>query len=280
MVDATLQLATSVPIAAGTQDARIALDAPELWETFEGRVLSNGAPVANVDVSLRCRAHDVQARAFGGRVELCFDFPGARTRTDAEGRFKLPDVPKHGCFIVMRGETIIPHSHTLEPTLSARGTDIEVEGRCQLRVDLAPPVDRADAIALVDGEGQPLDILVLSFGSTNATTSLPVDHWTTWESCRRAGGTSVGRRSAARACGAETTSLRQRRHDDGRLATDRQSPSAHPEHPPIAPQPTPSPDAGLHLESPDTSTGRRERFSPPRPPSRRRRRGIQGRYPP
>lgn len=174
MVDATLQLATSVPIAAGTEDARIALDAPELWESFEARVVSNGAPIANVEVSLRCRAHDVQARAFGGRVELCFDFPGARTRTDAEGRFKLPDVPKHGCFLVMRGETIIPHSHTLTPTLSARGTDIEVEGRCQLRVDLAPPLDRADAIALVDGEGQPLDILVLSFGSTNATTDLPL----------------------------------------------------------------------------------------------------------
>jgi hypothetical protein len=145
-----------------------------VWTEFAGRVVSDGAPVANVDVSLRCSAHEVQARAFGGRVELRFDFPGARTRTDADGRFTLRDVPKHGCFVVMRGDSIIPHSVTLAPTMAARGTDLEVEGRCQLRVDLAPPVDRADAIALVDGDDGPLDLLVLSFGSTNATTDLPL----------------------------------------------------------------------------------------------------------
>ncbi len=174
LVDTTLQLATSAPIPAGTADARIALGRPEVWEEFGGRVACGGAPVANVEVSLRRTARDIQARAFGGRVVLRFDFPGARTRTDAEGRFTLRDVPRHGCFLMLKGDAILPANHLLDPTARGQGTEIEVDGRCQLRVEIAPPLDRADAIALVDGRGEPLDLLVLSFGSTSATTDLPL----------------------------------------------------------------------------------------------------------
>ncbi|MEZ5966070.1 MAG: sigma-70 family RNA polymerase sigma factor [Planctomycetota bacterium] len=174
LVSATLQTQTTATIEAGTHDARIALERPEAWSTFAGRVVSAGVPVADVDVSLRCDAHAVRARAFGGRVELRFDFPGARTRTDREGRFTLRDVPKHGCFVVLRGETIVPRRAELEATMAGGGTDFVVEGRCQLRVDLGGGSDRADAVALTDGDGKPLDLLVLSVGSTNAVTDLPL----------------------------------------------------------------------------------------------------------
>jgi hypothetical protein len=130
--------------------------------------------MANVTIGVRCTPFGVRARAFGGTVDVRFQYPGASARTDEDGRFTLRDLPRQGCHLILRGEGIVPHEHPIDAATSPAGSVIEVDGRCQVQVKLSGRSDRADGIAARDERGQPLDLLVLAAGSTNAYTDLPL----------------------------------------------------------------------------------------------------------
>ena len=70
----------------------------------------------------------------------------------------------------VRGDDIVP----AKVDITGDSVDIRVEMRCHLEVVLRDPVGRFDAISVADEDGAGLDILVLTEGSTNAWTGVPL----------------------------------------------------------------------------------------------------------
>lgn len=169
----SLQIESCGPLLAGTLDARLRLPAVDVHARFVARVLCQGRPMPGVAVALRCTPYAQRTRVMGGSVEVRFEHPGGTARTDRDGRFELRDVPKRGCHLILRGDEIVPQRYEV-PADAAGTVDIEVDARCQVQVKLRPPLERADAVAAVDDQGQRLDLLVLAAGSTNAYTDLPL----------------------------------------------------------------------------------------------------------
>lgn len=165
----SLEVVTSESIRAGEPAAVIRLGPPDLFERVEGRVLGeDGRALADVEVSLYRPVIDARARIFGGNSQLVIVEYSGRTTSDAEGRFRFANVPRSGAQLSVRGDAIVP---TKADVVSAV-VDIPVETRCHLEVVLREASGRFDSIQVADGEGERLDIMVLTEGSTNAWTSV------------------------------------------------------------------------------------------------------------
>jgi len=82
-------------------------------------------------------------------------------RTDAEGRFTLRNVAKEGVAILVHGEAILFAKVRLGEETDVDDVRIVVNRRMHLQVELDPPVDRADEVRVLDGEGQPMDLIVM-----------------------------------------------------------------------------------------------------------------------
>ena len=165
----SLEVVTSDSIQAGETSAVIRLGPPDLFELVEGRVLSeDGQALPDVEVSLYRPVIDARARIFGGNSQLVVIEHTGRVNTDAEGRFRFEDVPRSGAQLSVRGDGIVP---TKDDVTSAT-VDIPVETRIHFEVVLRESDGRFDSIQVVDGEGKPLDLLVLTEGSVNAWTGV------------------------------------------------------------------------------------------------------------
>ncbi|MCC6406782.1 MAG: sigma-70 family RNA polymerase sigma factor [Planctomycetes bacterium] len=173
--DDPLALATSEPLAAGRDDVRVTLPLGERWAKFRGRVLDDfGAPLAGVRVRERMNVVDTTGRVYGGRVQLVLYQQGQRVETDDDGWFELEDVPKRGVALDFQGDLVLPQSAELGPGDEPERWSIVVHSRCNLQVELAPPLDRGNRVQALDGEGRPLDLLVIRGGSVNAYTEIEV----------------------------------------------------------------------------------------------------------
>lgn len=160
-----LDVFTSAPFEAGTHGIVVQLDAPALHPLVRGRILDeDGAPVAGAALTVLRPMVDVTARVFGGSSHVSRVEFGATATSDADGRFELRDVPLAGAALYARGEGIVPSSRPID------GPELElvVERRCHLEVVLREPVTRYERIQVLDGNGQPLDLLQLTEGSTSA----------------------------------------------------------------------------------------------------------------
>jgi hypothetical protein len=172
----TLQAHTSDPIAAGEPSADVRLPAPDVWPELAGILVDDrGEPQAGVRVEVDAEAYGVRARFFGGRVYVSMRDPGARTTTDAEGRFVLRDVPRRGASLQIAAESIVPRSLELEPGIDPARLEVEVATRCSFEVHVAPGlVPAPDAVSLRDAEGRAIDVLRIEAGSINAYTNAPI----------------------------------------------------------------------------------------------------------
>jgi RNA polymerase sigma-70 factor (ECF subfamily) len=165
----TLTLTTTRPLWAGEEGVRVQLDAPELFERVEGRVVgADGEGLADVEVRLFRPLIDVRSRVFGGRSQVVILRDGGRVTTDSDGRFHFLRVPKSGASLTVRGDWIVPCSRTIE----TNALEVPVEERCHLEVVVRQTPGKYDSIEVADGEGQRLDILELSACSTNAWTGI------------------------------------------------------------------------------------------------------------
>ncbi len=165
----SLEIVTSDAFAAGESAVVIRLGPPDVFERVDGRVLSeDGQPLADIGVGLFRPVIDARARIFGGNSQVVMVEHAGRATTDAEGRFHFEDVPRSGAQISVRGDQIVP----TKVDVAAATLDIPVEMRCHLEVVLLESAGRFDAIEVADGDGQRLDLMVLTEGSMNAWTSV------------------------------------------------------------------------------------------------------------
>lgn len=167
----SLDVATSESFAAGETSAVIRLEAPDLFEEVGGRVLAeDGLPLSGMRVGLFRPMVDVRGRIFGGRSQVVVVQPAGSVVTDDDGRYAFKDVPRQGASLSVRGDGIVP----TQVDVHDANQDIPVEMRCHMEIVLLEPVGRFDAISVTDGKGQGLDLLVLTEGSVNAWTSVPL----------------------------------------------------------------------------------------------------------
>lgn len=123
----------------------------ELTEVpLRGRVVDErGTPLADVRVAVVRPLF--RSEAGSEPVEEFMQLP---TLTDAHGRFELPRVSREGTRLDIRADGILPMGFALGERQPAQPFDLEVSTRAYLRVELREPHERADAIALEDGNGR------------------------------------------------------------------------------------------------------------------------------
>lgn len=171
----TLQTFTSRPIQAGDHDARIEMPPPAVFAKLAGRISTVGdRPVAGVSVQLRTTGFEVHTRMFGGKLNAFEFYTGGETSTDAEGHFEFTDVPRDGVFFTLRSDQIVPCDWTLPGDADPEHLDVHVDVRCQLDVRLKAPMERADEIALLDGQGENVSLMEMNGESVHMNSSVPL----------------------------------------------------------------------------------------------------------
>ncbi|MGE3175412.1 MAG: sigma-70 family RNA polymerase sigma factor [Planctomycetota bacterium] len=160
MNDDTLLQADLPGVRAGAVDVEIRLPRDGVFAELRGRVVGrDGAPVANVRVVPMCDAIRVQGSTIHAQA--------AATRTDADGRFHLREVPRQAAYLRLDGESILPleygrgHAGGLDDLLAGAGAAVVVEVRLRMHVQ----VEWADAgvegslrVLDADGEAVPIDV--------------------------------------------------------------------------------------------------------------------------
>ncbi len=149
------------------------MPAPKVFERLAGRVLTIGdRPVPGVRLTLRTTSFEVNTRFFGGKLNVLMMNAGTETNSDAEGRFEFKDVPKEGVFFVLRSDRIVPSDWHLPAEFDPGHIEVRVDARCQIEVRLKEPVDRADAMALFDEQGDEVDLMTLDENSVHMNSSV------------------------------------------------------------------------------------------------------------
>jgi len=155
----TLLAATSEPVEAGSRGVEIRLPRNALHEKVTGQVVArDGTPMANLAVVVERFGFQVEYPTGGTRDEW---LPRAEVRTDAEGRFTVRDVPRENVEILVRGETILAQGVEMKEGIDVEDLEIVVSRRMHLQVELDAPVDRADEMRVLDGEGNAMLLRIM-----------------------------------------------------------------------------------------------------------------------
>lgn len=163
----TLLAVSSEPIPAGTLDAVLRSPASPLHELLEGRVVNrDGEPVAGVEVAAGAF---LGLEANGGGLWLS----GARVRTGAEGRFAIADVPRHGAYLRVTGEGIVPQRFLDLPASPGEPVTIVVQVQQRFRYEFAGDGVVPDLARVVDSAGEFLHLSIV--GATGARTGYHVE---------------------------------------------------------------------------------------------------------
>jgi hypothetical protein len=140
-------------------------------ERIRGRVLDErGLPLAGVRVTL---ARSFQ-RTEGGSEPVEEGLELAPARTDAAGRFVLPRCARAGTRIELRADSILPTSVALDALDTRLPLELTVARRGNLRVELETPSERADSIALEDGDGRSCYLALLRAWCPQLLTHAPL----------------------------------------------------------------------------------------------------------
>jgi len=165
LFDRAQQWAWTTPeIRGGSRDVEVRLPA-DLQGPVAGIVRDrSGAPAARVRIGAYMEVH-----ANGGGVASI----GLRasTTTDAEGRFSLPALARHGVSLSLAGKQWVDQSHAIDPTVDTTRLEITVLRRCHVRVQLADPAFASAHVAFLDVNGDTVMIQQDSGGTSMKTTT-------------------------------------------------------------------------------------------------------------
>ena len=164
------------PVRAGRQDVLIQVPADAYYDTVAGQVLSrSGIPVSGVSVVPQ---GDPFSMRVGGQPVSTSHASGQGTRTDAQGRFELQNMPRTNIYLRLDGEEILPleYGRGVEGGIEAlsggavESLRIHVSVRVHVQVELNDP-ESADQFRVLDVQGQQLPINVF-MGASRRTTRL------------------------------------------------------------------------------------------------------------
>lgn len=157
----TLLMTEVGDVPAGRRDVRIVLDRSQLFAEVAGVVVSHdGSPVPGATLTVQIDAQSLQGRTIHQRAV-------ATAKTDGEGRFRLPRVPKARAYFRIDGDQILPS----EPGRGLPGGILDLSGgrpdalrlevhlRVHVQVELLDP-DSADTIEVLDGAGESVALTV------------------------------------------------------------------------------------------------------------------------
>lgn len=159
----TLETLSAGPFQAGGEPARIVFADGALGR-IAGRVVTrDGGGLPGVTLTIR-------ANSFGG---VWMD--AGSTQSDAEGRFAFEDVRNETLMISAEGDDVVPHWF---PVAAQRGAEtvleLAVAVRCTLQVDLGTATERADALRVLDGEGEELLLHRIGPGGSYRANEFPL----------------------------------------------------------------------------------------------------------
>lgn len=163
-----LAVATSQRIPAGSSGAVVRLDPPDVWPELAGRVVTEqGLGLEGVQLFLVVAASDRSGRVFGGTVRALQYEPGGFGQSGADGRFSFANVPRRRARLLLRGESILPTTVDVD----AERLEIVAESRVQLELEITSEPQRFDRFGFAAPDGERLDVLYLSHGSSDARRS-------------------------------------------------------------------------------------------------------------
>jgi RNA polymerase sigma-70 factor (ECF subfamily) len=172
----TLQNFTTKPIHAGDNDVEIEVPAPAVYEKLAGRVVTIGdRPVQGARVHLRAKCFHVETRFFGGTQEVDMLMPGIDATTDEDGRFSFDRVPKEHVYLAISADGILPTDWTIPEGADPANLVAFVDSRCRLEVRVEPPFDRADEVAIRDGDDKLLQIIQANSVRTRYGLTVPLE---------------------------------------------------------------------------------------------------------
>ena len=174
MNEATTQMVTSNPLAAGSQGAELQMQAKDVHDSVGGTLLlPGGKPASGISISVFCNVRDVDTRVPGGRFVGELIRHGGSAKTDAKGRFKIADVPARGVRLSIFGDGIIPRFFRFEDGHDVGALRIEVRPRYHVEIVLAD-ASRGDAIRGENASGRKQYFSVIRSGSMKQVDEMPV----------------------------------------------------------------------------------------------------------
>ncbi|HTF90237.1 MAG TPA: sigma-70 family RNA polymerase sigma factor [Planctomycetota bacterium] len=181
----TLLIAESKPVVPGPDEIEIELDTAKLFPRVAGRIIGgDGKPVARASVRPMCDAFKVKHRT----ETVSTSHAGVDgTTTDSEGRFELKNVPSSLVYLRIDGEDIVPleYGRWAEgdprfaksirelPRDRIESLEIKVGRRLHFQVEIADPAF-ADEVAVLDGDGEAVELSVFSGNSRREGGRQPV----------------------------------------------------------------------------------------------------------
>jgi hypothetical protein len=165
-LDTRTLLQAETRASAGREDVVIRLPAGQILPIVRGHVVSfAGEGIPDVPVVVQ-RPGFTFTFADGGTRDEYSTRPAVTT--DKDGAFEFRDVPKKGVELFANGETILFASVSIDEVVDPLDVRIRAHLRRHLQVELAPPLDRADEVRVLDADDKPM-ILRIMRGSTSST---------------------------------------------------------------------------------------------------------------
>ncbi len=163
----TLLQATVPGIAAGRDGVELRLPG-DVFPRLRVRIATrDGQPVADAHVRLQRPALEV--RVPGGTRDDWSN--GQKGHTKADGTIEFTDVPTSGVHVFTAADAIMFAGKAIEPGIDPLAFELIVDRRLHLQVELAPPIDRADRLRVLDGDGQPMLLRIMRGNAAHASRS-------------------------------------------------------------------------------------------------------------
>lgn len=150
-----------------------------------GRVVSRaGVPLAGVTVTpgrrfdWRASESPAAGRWLGfaiGSPAAAQTFPERKTVTDADGRFALPPLVRHGAYLALRGKPLVlGDAFELDGSTDLEALEIAVDASSRFRISLARAAE-ADTFRLEDNRGELVPLFIEVEGATISAANASID---------------------------------------------------------------------------------------------------------